>query len=105
MSAPDLNQPLQLILNPDQEDRRVIVQFPQGLKGTAVFQDESKYLERSMAELGISVPPSMLEDYPELRETNRQKIYLEDSSFGKAFYEIYYTMKMDRSHFVWSKME
>ncbi|NGX53568.1 MAG: hypothetical protein K1000chlam4_00280 [Chlamydiae bacterium] len=92
--------PVQLIYKPDE---RMIVQFPEGLKGNAVFAESSSRLKDTMDKIGIPIPPAVTEKYPELASGKRH-IYLDDPGFGKAFYEIYYQATMLKDKFVWEKI-
>ena len=96
----DQTTPIQLIYKPEE---RVIVQFPDGLQGRAVFAETSHYLEESMRTLGVAIPPILMKEYPELAPRQRA-IYLDKPGFGRAFYEIYYEGSMLKDKFVWEKI-
>jgi hypothetical protein len=58
----------------------------------------NKYLEREMAEIGISIPPFLVADYK-----GRRVIKKGDPLFQQAFKDIYYFLNMDSERYKWSK--
>jgi hypothetical protein len=100
MKEIDYNTPIKLVFEPE---HREIVSFPQGLKGKALFFEGGKNFEEAMAELGIIIPVIERGNYPELKDATQGAIYLDDISFGIAFYEIYYK-ELDPSKFKWFKI-
>lgn len=93
--------PIELIYEPE---NRVIVKFPQGLKGKAHFSKDARMFEDAFKELGIPIPIEDRSKYPELTKPEIRLIFLDDSSFGKAFYEIYYLQNLDTAKFKWRKI-
>lgn len=87
-NAINYKDPIQLV---HKTDRRVIVQFPKGINGgEVIFGKEAALLASAMKEGGIAIPLNARAAYPELKN-NQFAIYLSDPSFGKAFYEVYFT--------------
>ncbi|NGX61336.1 MAG: hypothetical protein K940chlam9_00821 [Chlamydiae bacterium] len=96
MQVSNYNEPTEMF---HVQQKRVIVQFPQGLVGKAVFSKESSHLEATFKTVGIQVPPGETENY-KLTEGQRF-IRLEDKGFGKAFYELHFQRHMDKEKFNW----
>ncbi len=91
------NQPVQLIYEPES---RVIVKFPEGLKGRAEFAEDATHITEAMKELGIHIPPYLSEEFPSLFK-DKQVVFLNEHGFGKAFYEIYFCDHMNTEKFKW----
>lgn len=93
--------PIQLVLK---EERRVIVEFPDGYEGAAKFAEKSYYLQEAMRTSGIHITPFDQQEYDFPKDKNR--ITLEDKRFGWAFYELYFKREMQSSElFEWQTIE
>ncbi|NGX54532.1 MAG: hypothetical protein KR126chlam2_00143 [Chlamydiae bacterium] len=103
MTSNNINESahIQLVYKPDE---RVIVKFPEGLRGRAVFATSSTRLKETMDKIGITIPPALIDKYPELSQDKRT-IYLDEPGFGRAFYEIYFEDTMLKDKFVWEKID
>jgi len=106
MSINPINEtiPIELVYGQGSSEERIVVQFPNGLKNSPVFGGQDKYLEEAMKTTGIPIPIDKRTTYPEFKNKERQSIFLKDSSFGKAFYEIYFPQKMNPNNFQWRKL-
>lgn len=91
------SQPVQLIFEPES---RVIVSFPEGLKGRAEFAKEVAHIKRAMEKLGIAIPPYLSEQFPDLFK-DKEVVHLDERGFGKAFYEIYFCANLNTENFKW----
>ena len=97
--------PIKLFYKFETSEERVVVSFPRGYGGRPLFDEKDKYLEEAMKVVGIPIPLQQRDQYPEFSQSpNRQAIYLEDASFGKAFYHIYFPQKMNPVSFTWKKI-
>ena len=105
MAAPiDPSIPLHLLYKPQSTDERIVVSFPHGLKDKAVFGAEDFFLEAAMKTTGIPIPTDQRDLYPEFQKnTSRRAIFLDDASFGKAFYDVYFRHNMNPDLFKWKK--
>lgn len=101
----DESIPIQLVYHAGASDERIVVSFAQGYRGSADFSEQDAFLKASMKEIGIVIPPAKRQDYPECESSSNQRaIFLENASFGKAFYEIYFVEKMSPDLFSWKKI-
>ena len=91
------NQPVQLVYEPES---RVIVKFPEGLKGRAEFAKDVTHITKAMKELGIHIPPYLGEEFPSVFKDG-DIVYLGDAGFGKAFYEVYFCTNLNTEKFKW----
>lgn len=101
MHVQNMRLPIELVYEPD---NRVIVKFPEGLEGKAEFAENAHMFEEAFRELGIPIPIENRAEYPELNKPEARLIFLEDNSFGKAFYEVYYLQDLDVTKFKWRKI-
>jgi hypothetical protein len=92
--------PIKLVCLPKM---RVVVSFPKGLQGRAVFSPDYKHLEIAMKTIGLTIPVGQEKSYEHLKKDQR-RIYLEDPDFGMAFYELYYRATMDPDQFRWQPL-
>ena len=98
------NIPVELVYKKDTPQERVVVRFPEGLARSPQFSNEDRYLKAAMENIGIRIPTDQRQEYPEFEgDKKRQVIFLNDQSFGKAFYEVHF-MTMDPDMFTWRKI-
>lgn len=85
------------------EGNKTIVEFPEGLKGKAEFHKGYEYYKEILGKegTGIRIPNGFSKDYPELKDRKVNVIYLEDGSFGKAFYNVYFQSNFNGDEFDW----
>lgn len=79
---------------------QIIVSFPEGLKGKALFSPKYSHIEKHMSTFGLVVPKALRKGSLQFPR-DRIKIRLGDEGFGPAFYELYYRNTMDSSVFKW----
>lgn len=73
--------------------KKSVVEF-QGDK--TVFHN--KYLEKEMKEMGIPIPHGLRGQYE-----GKDCVYLEDTTFQRAFREVYYVTSVDVRQFHWEE--
>lgn len=106
MAAPiDPSIPMQLLYKPQSTEERIVVSFPNGLNHKAIFSPEDAFLEAAMKTTGIPIPTQERDRYPEFQKSKfRQAIFLNDLSFGKAFYDVYFLQNMNPDLFKWKTL-
>jgi hypothetical protein len=48
------------------------------------------YIQKGFEEFGIIIPPALVKDY-----SGKERVYLDDPEFEKAFRELYFAFEMD----------
>lgn len=101
MKIQSFEQPVQLMFVPE---KRVVVEFSEGLSGKPKFSKEYAHLEKAMDLVGIPIPILDRPLFSHLRP-NQTVVKLNDPDFGRAFYEIYFKTKMDPGNFDWEGLK
>ena len=57
-------------------------------------QFSNPYIQKGFEEFGIIIPAALVKDY-----NGKERVYLEDPEFEKAFRELYFAFEMDPHEF------
>ncbi len=76
-----------------------IIQVKEGTEFMSIKPGETAkftnpYIQKGFEEFGIIIPPALVKDY-----AGKERVYLDDPEFEKAFRELYFAFEMDQNEY------